>query len=236
MVSIADLKIKLYADVGHWKFVQSAPPYIAGFTTNPSLMLNSGWTYSQTIGRPQKYEQCCRDMLEYAGNRPISFEVLSEEPKEILRQAKIISSWGANVYVKIPIVDSMGKCLVDIIKRVQSEGVKVNVTAIFTQGHLQECITFLAEPDNIFSVFAGRIMDTGKCPPRIVRAGTSKTQFLWASTREVLNIIMAEENGYDIITISPDILAKLHLLGKDLNEFARETAAQFVKDGSGFSL
>lgn len=209
---------------------------IKGFTTNPTLMKSEGIT---------DYETFAKKILRTINSKPISFEVFADELEEMEYQAKTISSWGTNVYVKIPVTNTKGLSTAPIIKKLSDVGIKLNVTAIFTTDQIQNIIRILDNDANmILSIFAGRIADTGINPEKIIHESLKilnnfkNIKILWASTREVLNINQAEDLGCDIITITDDIYKKLNLKNKDLNQFSLETVKMFYDDGlaSGFKI
>lgn len=217
--------LKLYAD-----------PRIQGFTTNPTLMRKAGIT---------NYEAFARDILASIPDRPISFEVFADEFDEMERQAERIAAWGANVYVKIPVTNTRGEAAAALVKRLAARGVKQNVTAILTLDQVRTVVDALAGgPAANVSVFAGRIADTGVDPLPVMKealrimAPHPQLELIWASPRELLNIVQASEIGCHIITVTPDILNKLGLIGKDLAEYSLETVKMFRNDAvaSGFGL
>lgn len=230
-MKIDNLKIKIFADGADVSEMEKAAGMgiIKGFTTNPTLMRKSGVT---------DYEEFAKEALKRVKGLPISFEVFSDDFDSMHREALKISSWGNNVFVKIPVTNTKGESSGGLIKKLASENVKLNVTAILTieQVELLSKI-FPADNESIISVFAGRIADTGVDPvPYMKKAkdllkGT-KLQLLWASSREVLNIIQAEEYGCDIITVTNDLLKKLGMLGKDLKELSLDTVKMFYNDAS----
>jgi transaldolase len=231
-------RIKLYLDGADLASMSAwaRDPRVSGFTTNPSLMRKAGVT---------DYAAFAREALEIVQDKPISFEVLSDDFDEMERQARVLAGWGANVYVKIPVMNSKGESSVSLIGRLSASGVRVNVTAVMTATQVLHVASVLApETPSIVSVFAGRIADTGIDPVPIMEAASiilealPKTELLWASTREVWNVVQAELSGCHIITVTADVLGKLSLLGKDLVEFSRETAAMFVRDAeaAGYTL
>lgn len=183
-------------------------------------------------------------MIEKSESLPISFEVFADEPDEMIRQAKAIASWGHNVYVKIPVVNTKGELMQDVVAELSKEGIKVNVTAVFTEKQANTVPTwFEPKVPSILSIFAGRIADTGRSPVRTFDAARlwaphrPNMELLWASTRQVFNVVQAARIAQaDIITVPPEILAKLHILGKDLDEFSVETVQQFHRDAEGFTL
>ncbi len=233
------LKIDIYADGADKKGILElyTEPYIKGLTTNPTLMRKAGI---------KDYEAFARDILETVTAKPLSLEVFSDEFSEMKRQAEKIHAWGENVFVKIPITNSHGESSLPLIRDLAHEGVKLNVTALLTVAQVEGVAGALnPQLPSIVSVFAGRIADTGIDPMPIMREAKNilKNQFqaklLWASVREVLNIIQAEEAGCDIVTVQHDILAKAaQLLDKDLTELSLETVQMFSNDAkaSGFSL
>lgn len=203
---------------------------IAGLTTNPSLMKQSGVT---------DYREFANSVLNIAHGKPVSFEVLADDLKEMERQAKVIASWGkwGNVYVKIPITNSEGKSTAPVIAALSSLGIRVNVTAVFTTAQAA-AIKLLLSPLDIVSVFCGRIADSGVDPEDTMMAvrGQIRCKLLWASTREVFNVKQAERCGCDIITLTPDLIAKMDGFGRDLNEYSLATVLQFKRDAEGVTL
>jgi len=239
MKSLNDLKIQLYADGADKAGIIElyAKPYIKGLTTNPSLMKKAGI---------HDYEAFAKDILQTVTAKPISLEVFTDEFVEMKRQALKISALGKNVYTKIPITNSRGESSLPLIKELGKEGVKLNVTALFTESQIRGVAEAL-NPDvaSVVSVFAGRIADTGVDPMPLMRSylpllrSQPKAELLWASTREVLNIFQAEECGTAIITVPHDILAKAaKLLGVDLTEMSLDTVKMFSKDAiaAGYKL
>jgi len=238
MKSLSELKIKIFADGADKATMLQlyARFYIRGFTTNPTLMRKAGIT---------DYEGFARDILEAIPDRPISFEVFADDSAEMERQARKIASWGANVYVKIPVTNTKGESQADLIRRLVASGVKLNVTALLPLDQVRIISTALADgPPAYISVFAGRIADTGFDPvPLMTEAlGIIKPypniELIWASPRELLNIIQADAIGCHIITATNDVLQKLTLLGKDFHEYSLDTVKMFYHDAvtSGFTL
>jgi transaldolase len=234
----ADLKIKIFADGANLQAMKelAAKPHIQGLTTNPTLMRQSGIS---------NYEEFAKEVLASISAKPISFEVFADTPKEMIRQAKLISSWAQNVYVKIPISTTKGESCAGVIKELSASGVKLNVTALMTAAQTVEVSSNLeASVPAVVSVFAGRIADTGRDPMPIMRecgevlSGLPLAELLWASPRELLNIVQADEIGCDIITVTPDLLKKLEFIGKDLTQFSVETVQMFFRDAeeAGFNL
>ena len=211
-------------------------PLIQGFTTNPSLMREAS---------VNDYRAFAKEILTAIPDRPISFEVLSDEFEEMERQALEISSWGDNVYVKIPITNTKGAPSYKLIRRLAQAGVKVNVTAILALDQVRDAAQALAGgPPGFISVFAGRIADTGRDPVPLMAAAVEllrlypNLELIWASSRELLNIFQAEAVGSHIITVTHDILKKLPLIGKDLHERSLETVRMFYEDAkqAGYNL
>lgn len=238
MMSIKDLKIKIFADGADICDIKQAyqEGIVKGFTTNPSLMKKANIS---------NYEIFAKNILEIVTDLPISFEVFSDDFSEMEREAKKISSWGKNVNVKIPITNTKGELSLALIKKLSCEGLFLNITAILTI----EQVKAVAEAINpksktIVSVFAGRIADTGRDPVPYMQEAASilkknlNTELLWASSREILNIFQAEECGCHIITVTSDILKKLSTIGKDLQAFSLETVKLFHRDAfqSGYKI
>jgi transaldolase len=202
--------------------------YINGFTTNPTLMRKAGIS---------SYENFSKEILVIVQKKPLSLEVFSDDFNEMEKQARKISSWGQNVYVKIPITNSMGKSSINLIKKLSDDGVKLNITALFTEQQAQETISALnINTKSIISIFAGRIADTGKDPTILIKKtlsliGSNKNhEVLWASTRQIFNIIEADDIGCHIITVSPDIINKFNLINYDLEKYSLDTVKQFYED------
>jgi len=239
MRSLNDLKIQIYADGADKAGILDlyAKPYIKGLTTNPSLMKKAGI---------KNYEAFARDILQTVTAKPISLEVFSDEFSEMKRQGLKIAAWGKNVYVKIPITNSRGESSISLIRELAAQRVQLNVTAILTVAQVSAVATALnpAVP-SVVSVFAGRIADTGVDPMPIMRecravlAGHPKAELLWASVREVLNILQAEACGCAIVTVPHDILAKAaKMLGTDLTALSLDTVKMFAADAAavGYTL
>jgi transaldolase len=231
MNPLAALKVQIYADGADKAGILDlyARPYIKGLTTNPSLMKKAGI---------RDYEAFARDILQTVTAKPISLEVFSDDFAEMKRQALKIAGWGKNVYVKIPITNSRGEPSLPLIRDLAAQQVHLNVTAILTLGQVRDVAAALnpAVP-SVVSVFAGRIADTGRDPMPLMRAsralleGQPKAELLWASVREVLNILQAEECGCPIVTVPHDILAKAaKMLGLDLAAVSLDTVKTFAKD------
>lgn len=230
--------MKVFADGADLETIiaLAADPRIAGFTTNPTLMRKSGVT---------DYETFARKVLETIVTHPISFEVFADEPDEMVRQARLIASWGPNVYVKIPVTNTKGCSTEKVLRELSADGVHLNITALMTAAQVEKVTAAAAGgPAHVISVFAGRVADTGRDPIPIMQeslelmASEPQLELLWASPREVLNIAQAEAIGVHIITVTYDLLAKLPGFGKDLDLFSLETVQMFHNDAraAGFSL
>jgi transaldolase len=238
MNALSELKVKIFADgADKASMVEMyASPIVKGFTTNPTLMRNAG------VGN---YRAFAHDILQAIPDRPISFEVFADEFEEMARQALEITSWGSNVYVKIPVTNTRGQSSADLLRRLSHAGVKVNVTALMTLDQVREvskCLT--GGPPSYVSVFAGRIADTGRDPVPIMAAAVEllrpfpNLELIWASPRELLNIFQADAIGCHIITATSDVLNKLRLVGKDLSQYSLETVMMFYDDAqrAGYKL
>ena len=232
------LKIKVFADGADLDSIRSMAkdPMIRGFTTNPTLMRKAGVT---------DYEAFARSVLEAVPTHPVSFEVFSDEWDDMERQARLIAAWGPGVYVKIPITNTKGESAAPLIRRLSEDGVQLNVTALMTVDQVETVADAMANGGaGIVSVFAGRIADAGVDPvPTMsqslkVLAPTPHLELLWASPREVFNIVQADEVGCHIITATYDLLAKLKTLGKDLQVFSLDTVKMFYDDAkaAGYAL
>jgi transaldolase len=236
--SVAALRVKVFADGADLAGMldMAGQAYISGFTTNPTLMRKAGIS---------DYASFAREILGHITDRPISFEVFSDDFVEMERQAQTIASWGANVYVKIPVTNTRGESAAPLVKRLSAAGVKLNVTALMTNEQVREVASALggATPAYV-SLFAGRIADTGRDPlPMVVKAiadlrSMPLVELIWASPRELLNVFQADATGCHIITATNDILKKLDGVGKDLTTFSLETVKMFRDDAvaAGFTL
>jgi transaldolase len=222
--------VKIYADGADLESMVALAeqPHIAGFTTNPTLMRKSGVS---------DYEGFARKVLEAITDRPISFEVFADDPAGMLRQARLISSWGPNVFVKVPVTDTQRNSMADVVAELTADGVQLNVTALMTVAQVETVTAVLAGTRGaIVSVFAGRIADTGRDPIPImtsaleITSAQTNVSLLWASPREILNVRQADDIGVDIITVTHDMLAKLSLFGKDLDDYSLETVKMFDND------
>jgi transaldolase len=234
MPGLSDLKIQIYADGADKAGILDlyAKPYIKGLTTNPTLMRKAG---------VREYEFFARDILQTVTDKPVSLEVLADDFAEMKRQALKLSGWAPNVYVKIPITNTRAESSVPLIRELTAEGVKMNLTALLTL-HQVKAVTAVLDPrlPVVVSIFAGRIADTGVDPMPVMRASREllashpRAELLWASVREVLNIIQAEQCGCDIVTVTHDILAKAtKLLGMDHTALSLDTVKMFFNDAAG---
>jgi transaldolase len=239
MSALKDLKVKLFADGADkaGMLQLNANPLIKGMTTNPTLMRKAGI---------HDYEPFAREILQHITEKPISFEVFSDEFQEMRRQALKIKDWAKNVYVKIPITNTRAESSLPLIRELANEGVKLNVTAILTLEQVAGVAKALnSKVPSVVSVFAGRIADTGVDPMPQMReskkilAGLPQAELLWASVREVLNIFQADECGCAIVTVPHEILAKaMKMTGMDLKELSLDTVKLFAADAkaAGFKL
>jgi transaldolase len=238
MTSLANLKVKIFADgadrAGMLDLYRN--PIIKGFTTNPTLMRSAGIT---------DYEAFAREILCAIPDRPISLEVFSDDFAEMDVQARRIASWGENVYVKIPVTNTHGESSIPLIRTLAKARVKQNVTALMTLAQVRGVSAALGSgPAACISVFAGRVADTGCDPVPIIAAAVQmlatfpQIELIWASPRELLNIFHADQVGCHIITVTHDLLKKLALVGKDLDEYSLDTVKMFRNDAlkAGFHL
>lgn len=233
-----DLKVKIYADGADKADIMRlyADKSIKGFTTNPTLMHKAGIS---------DYEGFAKDILSQIKDRPISFEVFSDDFAEMERQAMKIADWGPNVYVKIPVTNSEAKPSYDLVHRLAQRKVQMNITAIMTMDQVRQVSAALENhaASNV-SVFAGRIADTGRDPVPLMAAAVAmcacfpNQELIWASPRELLNIFQADDVGCQIITVTPDVLKKLALVGKNLDDYSLDTVKMFRADAvaAGFTL
>jgi transaldolase len=238
MKILDSLKVKIFADgadkIGMIEMYNK--PFIKGLTTNPTLMKKAGIT---------DYESFAKDILMTVKDKPLSFEVFSDDISEMKRQAQKIATWGDNVYVKIPVTNTKKVSTCPLIKDLSNDGVKLNITAIMTLSQVRDVVLSLnPEVSSYVSVFAGRIADTGIDPISLMSAAVEitklkpKAEIIWASPRELLNIFHADQIGCQIITVTNDILKKLDLVGYDLENYSLDTVKMFYNDASaaGFSL
>jgi transaldolase len=233
------LRIKIFSDGADKPSLleMARNPRVAGFTTNPTLMRKAGVA---------DYRAFAKDILGSIRDKPISFEVFADDFPNMGRQAREIATWGSNVYVKIPVTNTKREPATELIRELAHSGVKINVTAVFTleQVHAVTQAVRGGAP-SVVSVFAGRIADTGRDPvphmraaKAICRAADPRIELLWASPREIRNIVEADEAGCDIITVLPELLKKLDTLGKSLADFSLETVEMFHRDAAaaGYAL
>lgn len=227
---VKDLRIKVFADGADSAGILhlSRDPLIRGFTTNPTLMRAAGVT---------DYERFAREILEIIPEKPISFEVLSDDFPEMERQARKIASWGESVFVKIPVTNTRSEGSFELIRRLAGDGLRLNVTALMTVKQVELVTAAMAEGlAGYVSVFAGRIADTGRDPVPIMLdaidalAPYAHLELIWASPREVLNLFQADAIGCHVITMTHDLLRKLSSVGKDLDDFSLETVQMFFTD------
>jgi transaldolase len=235
---IDDLSVKIFADGADLDGILAlaADDRIDGFTTNPTLMWKAGLT---------DYADFAQRLLERITDHPISFEVFADDADEMRRQARKIAGWGGNVFVKIPVSTTTGQSMAPLVRELSESGIQVNVTALFTTAQV-ELITQAVKDGapSFISVFAGRIADAGVDPmPIMTRAvdimvAAPRSELIWASPREILNVVQADRVGCHVITMTHDLLAKLGTLGKDLEQFSLETVQMFRRDAvaAGFNL
>ena len=232
------LTVKVFADGADVRSIRSLldEPVVEGFTTNPTLMRAAGVA---------DYEAFAKEVLDLVGDRPVSFEVFSDDPDEMEAQAVRISSWGEHVYVKIPVTDTEGVPTAPLLRRLVADGGKVNVTALMTVAQVEWVVDCLAGgPPAYVSVFAGRIADAGVDPlPTMVRslevlAPEPQIELIWASPREVFNVVQASEIGCHVIPVPHALLKKLPTLGRDLDEFSLDPVRMFHRDArdAGYRL
>jgi len=239
MITLNNLKVQIYADGADKAGILDLyeKPYIKGLTTNPTLMKKAGI---------KDYEAFAKDILQVVTQKPISLEVFSDDFSEMRRQASKIAAWGRNVYVKIPITNSTGESSVPLIAELAAQGVQLNITAILTLAQVRDVAAALnPQIASVVSVFAGRIADTGCDPMPVMRAAKTllenqpKAGLLWASVREALNILQAEQSGCDIVTVPHDILAKAtKMFGVDHTALSLDTVKMFARDAeaAGYKL
>jgi transaldolase len=238
MNALNRLKVQIFADGADkaGMLEMYAHPAVKGFTTNPTLMRKAG---------VKDYEAAAKDILAAIPDRPISFEVFADEFSEMERQARRITTWGKHVSVKIPITNTRQESAIPLVRKLSHEGIALNVTAIFTLDQVQAVVDAVKDGAPCYvSVFAGRIADTGVDPVPLMAESVkrlraaSNTQLIWASPRELLNIVQADEIGCHVITVTNDIIKKLSLAGKDLVGYSLETVKMFYEDGkaAGYKL
>ena len=237
MKSVSDLRVQIFADGADKASMLDLyrGPHIKGFTTNPTLMRASGVA---------DYQGFALDLLATIQDRPISFEVFADDEQEMEEQARHITAWGKNVFVKVPVMNTKGEPTYDLVRSLSTDGIQLNVTALLTLEQVRKvCGALQGNASAYVSVFAGRIADTGLDPVPLMREAVAmvndaNAQLMWASPRELLNVFQADEIGCHVITATTDILKKLPLIGKDLHEFSQETVQMFRRDAvkSGYSL
>lgn len=238
MNHLSKLKVKIFADGAQLADMCSLyeNPWIKGFTTNPTLMRKAGIT---------DYEAFAHQVLAKIADRPISFEVFSDDFLKMERQALKIASWGKNVFVKIPVTNTKGDSACPLLCRLSKQNVQLNVTALMTHDQVLDVTRAMEDcPAGYISVFAGRIADTGRDPLPMMRESVESLrafphlELIWASPRELLNVFQADAIGCHVITATGDVLNKLNLVGKDLNEYSLETVKMFHDDAvkAGFDL
>ena len=238
MKPLSELRVKIFADGADLQGMRemARQPWIKGFTTNPTLMRKAG---------VPDYRAFAREVLAAIPDRPISFEVFSDEFDEMAHQAREIATWGKNVYVKIPVTNTRGEPATRVIRDLAGTGIKVNVTAILALDQVRDAVQALAAGAPAYvSVFAGRVADTGRDPVPLMAAAREivavvpTVELIWASPREILNIFQADAIGCHIITVTNDLLKKLDTVGKDLHEFSLETVKMFRGDAikAGYTL
>lgn len=232
MTAAEDLRIEIYADGADEASIGrlAADPCISGFTTNPTLIRSAGVS---------DYEGFCRKVLPVTGGKAISFEVFADDFETMETQARRVAGWGENVFVKVPITNTLGESSAPLLSKLSQAGVRLNVTAILTLDQVEVAAEAVAGgPTAIISVFAGRIADTGIDPLPLMQDALRLVErypnerLLWASTRELLNVIQADGMGCHVITVTPDILKKLPQLGRDLRELSLATVTQFYEDAA----
>lgn len=230
------LKIHIYADGADLEEIKTfnKSKFISGFTTNPSLMRSSN---------VKNYKSFAQQVLKIVKNKSVSFEIFADDPSEILKQSKEIKSWGKNVYVKVPYFNSKGQKNLRLINKLSKLGINLNITALFNYSQVKEVFKNInKDSKTIFSIFAGRIADTGIDPTSIIKKSVKLTiknknaKILWASCRELYSIFLANKIGCHIITVPNSILKKINLVGKNLTKYSKETSNQFFKDSKGIKF
>jgi transaldolase len=230
--SVSEFRVQIFADGADMASMLELyrQPYIKGFTTNPTLMRQAGVT---------DYERFALEILQHIPDRPISFEVFADDATEMERQARKIARWAANVYVKIPVTNTRREPMYELIRRLSADGIQVNATAVLALDQVDPIAQALrGGAPSYISVFAGRVADTGRDPVPMMKAALQlmapepRTQLVWASPRELLNIFQADEIGCHIITVTADVLKKISLIGKDLHDYSLETVQMFHQDAA----
>jgi transaldolase len=238
MNAVNKLKVKIFADGADkaGMLEMAAKPFVKGLTTNPTLMRKAGIT---------DYRAFAKDILTEIKDKPLSFEVFSDDFSEMERQAMEIASWGSNVYVKIPVTNTKRETCYGLVKRLANQKVKVNVTALMTLKQVESVVDVLnPDVESYVSVFAGRIADTGVDPVPLMKDSVQmlkrnpKAELIWASPRELLNIFQADQIGCQVITVTNDVLKKLSLVGYNLDDYSLDTVKMFYNDAvaAGFKI
>ncbi|MGZ5280362.1 MAG: transaldolase [Pseudobdellovibrionaceae bacterium] len=238
MNAVDNLKVKIFADGADkaGMLEMAAKPFVKGLTTNPTLMRKAGIT---------DYRAFAKDILSEIKDKPLSFEVFSDDFAEMERQAMEIASWGSNVYVKIPVTNTKRETCYGLVKRLAHQKVKVNVTALMTLKQVESVVEVLnPEVESYVSVFAGRIADTGVDPVPLMKESVQmlkrnpKAELIWASPRELLNIFQADQIGCQVITVTNDVIKKLSLVGYNLDDYSLDTVKMFYNDAvaAGFKI
>ena len=224
------MKTKIFCDSADFKIIKKLNnnSLVSGFTTNPSLMRLSG---------AKNYKSYALKLLKVCKKKPISLEVFGDTYEQMLRQAIIINSWGSNVYVKIPVVNSKGLFSGKVINKLSNEGIKLNITAVYTTAQVKKILKSINKNSKtIISIFSGRMSDVGKDPIPIIKTSVrltnkmKKVEILWASTREAYNYLQAKDCGCSIITMPPSIIQKISKFGKTYQELTLDTVRKFLKD------
>lgn len=237
-LNASELTVKVFADGADIEGIRrlAADPFIKGITTNPTLMRQAGVV---------DYEAFAHEVLGAIGGKPVSFEVFSDDFEEMEKQALRIGAWADNVFVKIPVTNTKGERSDALLRRLAAAGVRVNVTAAFTIDQVDWILDAIKDgPPSCVSIFAGRIADAGTDPIPVMQTALERlaavpgTELIWASPREVLNVVQADAIGCHIITVTHDLLKKLTGLGKDLDQFSLETVQMFHRDAeaAGYTL
>lgn len=238
MKQVSQLKVEIFADGADKASMLEmyAKPFVKGFTTNPTLVRKAGVS---------DYEAFAKDIVSAIPDRSISFEVFADDFAEMERQAHRIATWGKNVSVKIPITNTKRESSIPLVRKLSHDGVALNVTAMFTLAQVQDVVDAVKGGAPCFvSVFAGRVADTGRDPVPLMAEAVARlkaapnTKLIWASPRELLNIFQADDIGCHVITVTNDIIKKLSLVGKDMDEYSLETVKMFYDDGkaAGYKL
>lgn len=238
MTTLSDLQVKIFADGADTDGIAQLAqnPLIQGFTTNPTLMRAAGVV---------DYELFARSALDSIGDRPISFEVFADDFDEMVRQARKVASWGEQIHVKIPVTNTRGESSAPVLRTLAADGIKLNVTALLTVDQVRAATACLEDAAPCFiSVFAGRVADTGADPVPLMRAALdvlaphAHLELIWASPREILNVVQADSIGCHVITVTHDMLRKLPLIGRHLEDVSLDTVRMFHRDAltAGYSL